>query len=119
MRINHPDDIRRFDAELGIKECTSFGFGHTVIGLTNARHGIDIEIHVVSGGLTRTVMRTTFDIIFNTLGYQRCSAIVDNQNTKIIKLLPRLGFQKEADLINTTWSLWVITPDNKWSRNHG
>ena len=119
MRINHIKDLQALKVGLGINECTSLGYGQTVVALTNARAGIDIEVHVISKGLTRTVMRTTFDIIFNKLGYQRCSAIVDNQNTKIIKLLPRLGFQKEANLINTTWSLWAITPDNKWSRKNG
>lgn len=74
------------------------GKGRVVFALTNYGQNKNVELHICGRGDwgRRTIMRFIFKLIFDTMGCERCTALVDPKNEKVIKLLQRVGYSREG-----------------------
>ena len=61
----------------------------------------NVEIHLqAEGHFDRACLRAIFTLPFKVLLCNRLTAIVEAENKRIIRIVNKLGFEKEADLKN-------------------
>ena len=86
--------VRKSDNEL-IGTCGFYDWSKTA---HRGEIGYDLEPTCWGQGIMTETLRAVFEYGFKKMGLNRIQAIIDSKNVKSMKLIDRLGFQKEGVL---------------------